>query len=471
MANGLLMGMEDPLTMGLLQAAAALATPQHQGGGFGPAMMAFPQAMQQASAARRQRESDELQRELFGFTKEKTGLELKTLRDNLERQQRIRDQLAALNGGGQQPAAPGGLTPAGNVPIPQGMAFRDVGRADMAATAPAAAASVSPRMAQSQRLMAMADVYERNGDFEQASKIREAATKLLPELNRIETVMRGGKPTQRQYFKDGTYQDITDADPAVSLTYQNGVGYHPLTGKPIAAAGDVNQPFMPQIGPDGRVTGVPNSQVQNFLLTKADRGATRISMGQDFQQELDKEMGKGLVDRHKLYTFAPELVTNLQRAKDLVPKAGAFVGSFGDKKLAVVEFMNRNLGLDISVDEVTSANELRSRVFRQVMENLKKMDAQPSEYQQRIMMESLGQINTDPNALVRFLDATIEGVRQKVNIHNQQVQSAEKSGMKFRYPLTIDLEGVPKIGGDAEYNALPSGAEFIGPDGQRRRKP
>jgi hypothetical protein len=56
-----------------LQAAAALATPQRQGGGFGPAMMAFPQALSQAGAAKRQREADEMQRELFGM--KRTGFE------------------------------------------------------------------------------------------------------------------------------------------------------------------------------------------------------------------------------------------------------------------------------------------------------------------------------------------------------------------------------------------------------------
>jgi hypothetical protein len=80
MGNGLLGINEDPITLGLLQAASALATPQRQGGGFGPAMMAFPQALSQASAAKRQRESDErlrqadeMQRELFGM--KRTGFE------------------------------------------------------------------------------------------------------------------------------------------------------------------------------------------------------------------------------------------------------------------------------------------------------------------------------------------------------------------------------------------------------------
>jgi hypothetical protein len=36
---------------------------------------------------------------------------------------------------------------------------------------------------------------------------------------------------------------------------------------------------------------------------------------------------------------------------------------------------------------------------------------------------------------------------------------------------TSGVDGPKKITGDADYNALPSGTEFIGPDGKRRRKP
>lgn len=38
-------------------------------------------------------------------------------------------------------------------------------------------------------------------------------------------------------------------------------------------------------------------------------------------------------------------------------------------------------------------------------------------------------------------------------------------------PAQQQQAGPPRIGDDASYNALPSGTEFIGPDGQRRRKP
>jgi hypothetical protein len=88
MGNGLLGINEDPITLGLLQAAAALATPQRQGGGFGPAMMAFPQALSQAQQARRQRETDAMQREIFGMKRS----EFEDSRSERERQRAAAEQ-------------------------------------------------------------------------------------------------------------------------------------------------------------------------------------------------------------------------------------------------------------------------------------------------------------------------------------------------------------------------------------------
>lgn len=54
-------------------------------------------------------------------------------------------------------------------------------------------------------------------------------------------------------------------------------------------------------------------------------------------------------------------------------------------------------------------------------------------------------------------------------------QGAQAAGVNPAFPgdnSNVTAGKAPaRIGGDAEYNALPSGAEFIGPDGQRRRKP
>ena len=121
-----------------------------------------------------------------------------------------------------------------------------------------------------------------------------------------------------------------------------------------------------------------------------------------------------------------------------------------------------------------------------IMDNLKKMDAQPSQQQQAAMKQALGNLGTDPNAMNAVLDVFGDIVRGKVDIHNTEVMGAEARGVKFPYNPVIKLKertpastgdiatdaGVAKvIKSNAEFDALPSGAIFTAPDGTTRRKP
>ena len=60
------------------------------------------------------------------------------------------------------------------------------------------------------------------------------------------------------------------------------------------------------------------------------------------------------------------------------------------------------------------------------MDNLKKLDSQPSEMQQKIMMDALGSINTDPNALYRVIDATEQTLVDRAKEHNRRVKQASE---------------------------------------------
>ena len=223
----------------------------------------------------------------------------------------------------------------------------------------------------------------------------------------------------------------------------NGVGVDPYTWKPSAAIPDPNKPFNNAIGPDGRLNVTGNPALQNYEIGKASAGAMKFAPTFNtfprVQDELDKGMAKSLVAAYDQLQFAAPTLDNIEKAKELVKKSGPFVGSQGDNKLAVVQFMNNNLGLNIAPEEVRNASELRSRVFMGIMDNLKKMDAQPSQQQQQVMQDALGRITTDPGALPKVLDVFGDIVRQKVEIHNKRVAESEKSGIRYAYPIRVDI--------------------------------
>jgi len=136
---------------------------------------------------------------------------------------------------------------------------------------------------------------------------------------------------------------------------------------------------------------------------------------------------------------APAVLENIEKAKALIPEAKGFMGPGGPALLDAAKFLNNRIGTNINVEGIKSAEELRSRIFFQIMENLKKMDAQPSEMQQRMMQSALGNLGTDPRALGNVLDAYGDVIRTKVASHNREVRGAEQRGVKFPYDPVIDL--------------------------------
>ena len=137
---------------------------------------------------------------------------------------------------------------------------------------------------------------------------------------------------------------------------------------------------------------------------------------------------------------APTLLANIEKAKALIPGAKGFMGTGGETLLEATKFLNNRLGLKIATEGIKNAEELRSRIFFNIMDNLKKMDAQPSQMQQQIMQDSLGKLGTDPNALGSVLDAYADTIRSKVDTYNTEVSGAEKRGVKFPYKPQITLQ-------------------------------
>jgi hypothetical protein len=180
------------------------------------------------------------------------------------------------------------------------------------------------------------------------------------------------------------------------------------------------------------------------------------------------------------------VLDNIEKAKALVPTAKGFMGTGGETLLEAAKFMNNRLGTSIDTAGIKSAEELNTRAFMGILDNLKKLDAQPSQSQQAALKQALGSLSTDPSAMNAVLDVFGDIVRNKVDIYNQEVTGAEAKGIKFPYNPVIKLpERTPASTGDistdagvakviksnAEFNALPSGTIFTAPDGTTRRKP
>lgn len=205
-----------------------------------------------------------------------------------------------------------------------------------------------------------------------------------------------------------------------------------------------------QMGTVNPVTGafMPGQAVKKTMTPGEAGGAYKSTISVNTQlpasEEAQREFMKETRQTYSSLKQAPVALQNIDKAKALIPGAKGFMGQGGEPLLATASFLNNRLGTNIDTKGVTDAQELRSRLFMGILDNLKKLDSQPSAQQQAALQEALGSIGTDPKALPRVLDAFGESIRTKVDLHNQEVASAEGRGVKFPYDAKIKLPEAAK---------------------------
>ena len=162
---------------------------------------------------------------------------------------------------------------------------------------------------------------------------------------------------------------------------------------------------------------------------------TNVANYEPFKNKAQTQMGNALVTNFETLQNIPTTLITLDRAKELAPKS--FAGSFGEQKLELTKFFNNNLGTSINPEKVKNTEELRSTLFANVMDNLKKMDASPSQQQQQILQQAMGSLATDPQALPRVINVYKDILEGKAKEHNRRVKEAETGPAKMEFPYSI----------------------------------
>ena len=164
-----------------------------------------------------------------------------------------------------------------------------------------------------------------------------------------------------------------------------------------------------------------------------------------FQEQIQQEMGKDLVKEYSTLKSIPSQIQNLDKVEKLAASP-AYLGSGAEAKLAITKFFNNNLGTNINADKVANTEEMRSALFQSTMENLKKVDAQPSQMQQQIMQQAFGTIGTDPAAIPKIVSVYKDILTSKAIEHNARVKQSEEgpAKMKFAYDITVKLPETAK---------------------------
>jgi len=175
------------------------------------------------------------------------------------------------------------------------------------------------------------------------------------------------------------------------------------------------------------------------LSTHAPGTNVKVNAYVPASEEAQRDFMKSTRATYDTLKQSPAMFANIEAAKKLIPAASVFMGTGGEGMKVAASFLNNRLGMSINTEGVKNAEELRSRLFQGILANLKKLDSQPSERQQAALEQALGNLNTDPNALSNVLDAYADTVRNNIDTHNAEVQSAISRGVKFPYDPIIKV--------------------------------
>ena len=162
-----------------------------------------------------------------------------------------------------------------------------------------------------------------------------------------------------------------------------------------------------------------------------------VSTGVPFQEKIYTNAAEGLMKDYDTLKAIPAQIKQLDKVAQLAPRS--FAGSGANAKLEAVKFLNNNLGLNVAPEKVQNTEELRAVLFTQIMENLKKMDASPSQSQQVIMQDSLGNIGTDPAAIPKVVNVYKEILLDKAREHNSRVDQTIEKGFKYPYSVKVNV--------------------------------
>lgn len=186
---------------------------------------------------------------------------------------------------------------------------------------------------------------------------------------------------------------------------------------------------------------------------------TELSAPKNVITVAGEQAAKNFIDRlgdeFEKLSAAPAALNNIARAKKLIPGATPFLGSGAEAYLNTAKFLNSWLGMNFNVKGVKDAEVLRTRLFEGVLENLRKLDAQPTAEQQRILNEALGNLSTDPSALADVLSAVEERIRERVQLYNDRVKSAQSRGVPFPYDVEIRTPSQDRVGEPERLTAPP----------------
>jgi hypothetical protein len=312
----------------------------------------------------------------------------------------------------------------------------------------------------------LAQMGDQQGAFALADFARKAQVQIAEQQQRLAAGQASLAASKRERAQADPFQRLVESGkytPASLAEYE-------ITGKPsdLVLFEKTEKPTKTSYGPEAdraskaefgkpfdELTQAEAKAIDTLLesrgVKKASAGAaqTNVNAFTPASVEAQKQFIQDVAKERSVLRTAPDTIKNIEAAKKLIPTASTFMGKGGEPLLAAASFLNNRLGFGISTQGVTDATVLRTRLFEGILDNLKKLDSQPSQEQQRVLSEALGNLGTDPAALEQILNRIGETVTDRVDRYNTDVTESEARGIKFPFKPQITLPQRPRAPGSA----------------------
>ena len=139
-------------------------------------------------------------------------------------------------------------------------------------------------------------------------------------------------------------------------------------------------------------------------------------------------------------------LANVDAVRQAIPGARGMMGTGATALTATANFLKNRLNVQFDADALgalTDTAKIGSLLFQAVVDNLKSLDAAPSQSQQAAMQEAFGRISTDPDALYEVMDVYETAIRNKVASHNSRVDRASEGINKQFFRIDLPPKETP----------------------------
>ncbi|API58464.1 hypothetical protein BSL82_03405 [Tardibacter chloracetimidivorans] len=215
--------------------------------------------------------------------------------------------------------------------------------------------------------------------------------------------------------------------------------------------------------------------------------ASRGNQPSFFEKSVEKADAKQFEKGYDNFLAASDALPVYRQLRQEYGKAGVGAGVVQGGVRQVAQAFGMDVG-DVDLTSKNFAEALLSKIELGAAQSQRGL-GQLTEMERAIIRRSIPNMATDPKAFNKVLGVLEANAIRTTRMFNSYVNKAQKdpgtsyirytTNWKDNYEKAFEKQvtgggkskGVAKITSDAQFNSLPSGATFIGPDGKIRKKP